>query len=102
MNDKALNLLGIARRAGKISIGHDACVTDIKSKSARLCYLSVAASDRLKDEMKHICEAFNTNIIVSKYTMEELGICLGSKKIAVITVNDEGFAKRIIELTRED
>lgn len=102
MNDKVLNLLGIARRAGKIAIGHDACVTEIKSENARLCYLSEAASQRLKDEMAHLCETFNTNIIVSKYTMEELGISLGSKSIAVITVNDEGFAKRIIELTRED
>lgn len=102
MNDKVLNLLGIARRAGKISIGHDASVTDIKGKKAALCLLSANASERLKDEMSHLCQSFKSAIIISSYSMEELGIALGSKSIAVLTVNDEGFSKRIIELTQEE
>lgn len=102
MNNKILNLIGIARRAGKVSIGHDASVTDLKSGKAKLCLLSSSASQRLKDEMAHLCEMFSSEIIVSAYTMEELGASLGTKSIAVLTVNDEGFAKRITELTREE
>ncbi len=102
MNDKILSLLGIARRAGKISIGHDASVTDLKCGKAKLCLVSVSASQRLKEEMAHICRTFKADIIFSAYTTEELGISLGSKAIAVLTVNDEGFAKRITELTREE
>ena len=102
MNDKVLNLLGLARRAGKLSIGHDAGVGDLKSGKARLCIISADASQRLKDEINGLCKRLDTKAILSAYTMQELGISIGSKSIAVLTVNDEGFAKRIIELTREE
>ena len=44
MNNKALNLLGMARRADKISLGHDASVASIKEKKAWLCVLLIGQS----------------------------------------------------------
>lgn len=104
MNDKALNLLGMARRADKISLGHDASVSSVKSKSACACVLSADSSQRLKDEMKNLCSFTNSDIafIESTYTMAQLGISMGTKTTAVFTVNDSGFAQRFIQLTRED
>ncbi len=102
MNDRLLNLLGMARRAGKLSIGHDASVNSLNSGKAKLCFLSVEASQRLKNEMDALCKKTNANIIFGSYTMQQLGLSVGAKATAVLTVNDEGFAKRIIELTREE
>lgn len=102
MNDKVLGLLGMVRRSGKLSIGHDAAVSCLKSGKARLCVLSGDASQRLKDEMNGLCRRLGTKIFLSSYTMEKLALSIGSKSVAVLTVNDEGFAKRIIELTREE
>ncbi len=99
MNDlKALNLLGLARRAGKISLGHDASEAQIKAGGAYACIVSGDASERLKNEMESLCSANKTKLIRTEYTMNELGMCLGSKMTAVLTVNDRGFAERFNEL----
>lgn len=98
-NDKILNLLGMARRANMLSLGHDACQTSADLGTAQTVIVSKDASDRLKEEMKHLCDKKKINIVVSDYTMNELGISLGAKMTAVLSVNDAGFAKRINELT---
>lgn len=50
MDDKALGLLGIARRAGRLSLGHDAAKGAVLAGRARLCLISADASDRLERE----------------------------------------------------
>ncbi len=65
MNNKALNLLGMARRADKISLGHDASVTSIKEKKAWLCVLSQDASERLKNEMSRLAKPARRNVRLS-------------------------------------
>jgi len=102
MNDKALNLLGMARRAGRISLGHDASVASINDGKARLCILSSDSSERLKNEMQTLCESKNSECAVCSRTMDELGAALGYKTTAVLTVNDRGFAERLTQLIREE
>lgn len=103
MNNKVSGMLGIARRASKLSMGHDASDEAIKQYKARLCIVAKDASDRLKEEFTYLCDNTNrkTSIIVTDYTMDEIGMCLGSKKTAVLTVNDLGFAQKIENLIRE-
>lgn len=102
MNNKALNLLGMARRADKISLGHDASVASIKEKKAWLCVLSQDASERLKNEMSRLCETGKAECTVIDCTMNELGASLGYKTTAVLTLNDRGFAERLTQLIREE
>lgn len=103
MENKVSGILGIARRASKLSLGHDAAETAIKDFKAKLCLVAVDASDRLKEEFTHICENTNgrTPLIITAYTMDEIGMCLGSKKTAVLTVDDLGFAQKTENLIRE-
>lgn len=103
MNDRVLGLLGIARRASKVSLGHDAVLSSIRDGSAYLCLMASDASDRLKNEFVSHCEKTNgkTTIIMTEYTMNEIGMCQGAKMTAVMSVNDGGFAQKITELVRE-
>ena len=103
MNDKFLSLLGMARRGGKLSLGHDAAISSIVKSSAKLCIISAEGSDRLKKEMTHACnfEDKNIPVLITKYSTLELSKAIGSKA-AVITVNDEGFAKALQEKYSED
>ena len=96
MNDKFLSLLGMARRSGKLSLGHDAAVGSVVRNKAALCVLSFEGSDRLKKEMAHACsyEGKNIPLLITDYTITELSAAIGSKA-AVITVDDEGFAKAL-------
>lgn len=98
MNDKFLSLLGMARRAGKLSLGHDAAIASIVKNSAKLCIMSKEGSERLQKEMRHACTFENKNIplLITTYTTMELSSAIGSKA-AVITVDDEGFMKALEE-----
>lgn len=99
MNDKFLNLLGLCKRAGKLSSGHDASFDSISKNKAKLCLLSFDASPRLKKEFEETVVYDNRNIplIHLTYTMQEIQMATGSRA-AVMSINDKGFAKKLIEL----
>ncbi|MGN0448125.1 MAG: L7Ae/L30e/S12e/Gadd45 family ribosomal protein [Acutalibacteraceae bacterium] len=98
MNDKFLSLLGMARKSGRLSLGHDAAISSVVKNQAKLCIISLEGSDRLKREMAHACNygGKNIEILNVKYDTLTLSKAIGSKA-AVITVNDEGFAKVLKE-----
>ena len=103
MNDKFLNLLGMARKSGKLSLGHDAAISSIVKNKAKLCIISFEASERLKKEMSHACsfEDKNIPVLITKYETLTLSKAIGSKA-AVMTVDDEGFGKALQERYNED
>ena len=103
MNDKFLNLLGMARRGGKLSLGHDAAIGSIVKNKAQLCIISSEVSERLKKEMLHACsfEGKNIPVLITKYETLTLSKAIGSKA-AVITVDDEGFSKALQQKYNED
>lgn len=98
-NPKLLSLLGMCRRAGKLSCGHDSAIGSVRSNNARLCLLSSDSSERLRKEIKRETEFDGRSIPLAVLfsTMEEIGFATGLKS-AVITVNDEGFAKAMLRL----
>lgn len=91
---KLLNLLGIARRAGKLSCGHDGAIDAIRARRARLCLLSSDAAARLQAEIRREAAFDGREIPVFTLhaAMAEIGHATGLRS-AVVTVNDEGFAK---------
>lgn len=88
----------MAIRAGKLSLGHDAAIGSIVRNRARLCIVSCEGSERLKNEMSHACtyEEKNIPLLITDYTILTLSSAIGSKA-AVMTVDDEGFAKALIQ-----
>lgn len=94
MNDKFLSLLGMARRSGKLSTGHDAVISSVVKNKAKLVVVSAEGSDRLKKEITHACSYGGKNIPVlfTSYSTSELSQAIGIKA-AVISLDDEGFAK---------
>lgn len=103
MNEKVFPLLGFARKAGKLSVGHDAAVSAIVKNKARLCLVCADASERLKKEMTHACsfDGKEIAVVLTDCKMEELSRSIGTKA-AVLTVDDEGFASRIQTLCNEN
>ena len=99
MNDPLLSFLGIARRAGQLSCGHDAAVEAIVKNKAQLCLCCSDASARLQREMNHACtyQGKAVDCFVIPYDMKLLSAAIGTKA-AVITVNEAGFAKKLCAL----
>ena len=98
-NPKLLSLLGMCRRAGRLSCGHDAAIGSVRSKSAKLCLLSSDSSQRLRKEIEREASFEGRDIPVKLMlsTMEEIGKATGLKS-AVVSVIDEGFAKTMLGL----
>lgn len=98
MQDELLGLLGIARRASKLSPGHDAAAASIKKNKSRLCLISSDASERLEKEFAYmIRDKENIRLIRFDYTMDEINFALGFRA-GVMSVDDDGFAKRICDI----
>ncbi|HCT15981.1 MAG TPA: 50S ribosomal protein L7ae [Ruminococcaceae bacterium] len=101
MNDSALNLLGLCRRAGRLSLGHDACKQALNGGRARLCIICSDASERLSDEISGIAQTKEIPVYDVKYSMLDIKQAL-SFKAAVFTVDDDGFAKPLIAKLKEN
>lgn len=95
MHSKILSMIGLARRAGKLSMGHDMALESLKKRKAKLIVFCSNVSPRLINEFEK--RNSNVPIIKSDITMDEVHFSVG-KKVGVMTVDDENFSKRLIEL----
>ena len=94
MNDSALSLLGLCRRAGKLRLGHDACKASLNAGTASLCVICSDASQRLNEEISALAKSAGVRAFDVSYTMLDIKNAV-SFKAAVFTVDDEGFAKTL-------
>lgn len=103
INDKLKGLFGLCRRAGKMSLGHDAVVTSIKKRKAYLAITCNDASDRLKREIQDECSFDGRNIkyIDAPFGTDELAFCISSKA-KVISIDDQGFAEKLVTIIMQD
>ena len=103
MNEKILSFFGLARRAGRLAPGHDAAIESIVKNKAKLCVLCLDASERLEREIRHACSYGGKNIPVIKsgFSAGELSKAIGTKA-AVVSVNDEGFSKKLLSYTESE
>lgn len=97
MDKNILNFLGIARRAGKLALGFDAAEESVNRKKSKLIILACDVSERTRKSAEKISEKGNVKIVCSDMPMESIGNAVG-KAVGIISVNDEGFAKRLEEL----
>ena len=96
MNNKIYGLLGLARKAGKISFGTQSCIEAIEKGKAKLVIIAEDCSDRTKKNFEDISNTANVPIRVIG-TIENISKCIGQNNKAVIVVRDENFAKEIIK-----
>lgn len=104
MRDKKyISMLGMARRAGKLSMGHDMAEKAIKGKKATLILFASDTSQRLYDEFSVTIDRYSKGLpsIRISETIDEIHFALGYKA-GVITVDDSNFSKRIIELINQE
>ncbi len=93
---KALNLLGMAMRAGKLVSGEELTVKAIQSKKVKLVLL---ASDAGKNTSKKVNNktSFYQIPCLDTFNSEELSRAIGKPRM-VIGLTDSGFAKKVEEL----
>lgn len=97
MNDKLLHFLGIARRAGKLSLGNDAAIEAMRKGNTELLLIANDLSPRTAGGIRSAAEDEEVAVVEVKATMDEISMALG-KRTGVIAVNDAGFAKKLLAL----
>lgn len=95
MNENDINLLGLCRKAGKLSVGHDSCKASVNSGKSKLIILSSDASERLFTEFEHMAALKHIPIFRIENTMEQINFAIGCKA-GVIAINDKGFASTLL------
>ncbi len=101
MNDKTLNFLGLCRRAGRLTLGNDAVVEEIKNGKARLVIVSGDISLNTEKKLRKVCNDYGVSCVKMKHSRDELSAALG-RFCATGAVLDEGFAKKLAQLISND
>ncbi len=96
MNSNALNLLGLCRKANRLSMGHDMCKGAITSGKAQICLVSADSSQRVFDEFSSLCQGREVPIFRVEPTIDEIHHLIGYKA-GIITIDDGGFAKSFLK-----
>lgn len=98
---KILNLLGLARRAGKLAVGQDNVFESCKQGRKILAITAKDISDNVLKSLQNAFEDGRAQRIEISADREELGCNLGIQgaQIAALDI-EEGFAKKILTLTK--
>ena len=97
---RALSMLGLCARAGKLVTGEKACVQAVRAGSVYLMLLDGAAGD---NAVKAVTQACDTHRVPLLRTGEfSLGDAIGKPGRMAAGVTDEKMANRIIELNQAE
>ncbi len=100
MNEKALSLLGLARRAGKLSLGFDPSVDAVIHGRSELILLCEDISERSRKKITDLAGRTGVKVISPDVSMNRMGMAIG-KTSGIISVDDEGFANKLIMLCED-
>ncbi|WP_188204757.1 YlxQ-related RNA-binding protein [Desemzia incerta] len=93
---KALNLLGLATRAGKLISGEDLTLKQVRSHQAKVVLIAKDASENTQKKISDKCQYYNIPYTV-QYSKAELSQAIGKGR-TILCLTDSGFAKKIREL----
>lgn len=96
-NQQWMSLLGLAYRARKIISGEELVLKEIRANRAKVVLLSKDASINTEKKITDKCQYYEVPV----YRVENrsvLGQAIGKEARVVVSVQDEGFAKKLISL----
>lgn len=95
-NNKALRLIGLATRAGKVITGIDLCQKAVKANKAELGIVTNETAQSTVDIFK------NTNVpLIYVESIEKLSRFVGKENRSVAVITDKGFAEVILKESEE-
>lgn len=95
-NDPVLSMLGLCRRAGRLSVGTEAVMTAIKRKKSRLVVIASDISPKTEKELRFTAKDTDLPIIRIPHPLLEVGHAIGVGA-GVVSVDDDGFAGAIVK-----
>ncbi|MHC5267944.1 YlxQ-related RNA-binding protein [Enterococcus sp. LJL98] len=94
--EKALNLLGLAMRAGQLVTGEELTLKDIRANKVRLVFIAQDAGKNTQKSIKDKSSYYKVPCF-DCFDSTQLSLAIGKNRM-VVGVKDQGFAKKIEEL----
>lgn len=95
MTDRILQTLSIASKAGMISSGESAVLSDIRSFKSYLVLIAGDASDGTRKKLTDKCIFYEVPYYTYG-TKESMAHAIGKDMRSFVSVNDSNFAEKII------
>ena len=92
--DKALSMIGLAQKAGKVVSGEFSTEKAVKTGKAVMVVVASDSSDNTKKMFSDMCKYYNVPIYFYS-DKEQLGHAIGKQFRASLAVADEGFRNTI-------
>ncbi len=102
MADRALNYLGLMRRAGKLEIGETATGFAVKDGKARIVCVASDASDNAVRRARGYLNGRRALYVELPYTKEELSHALGKSGCSMAACTDFGLSSALLKALAED
>ena len=101
MNEQQFsNMLGLAKRAGALVTGHDACLAQVRSGKAALALVARDTGANAMKKYHDKCKFYNVPLL-EVLDKNSLGQAVGKPHSAIVVVTNSGFAARIRQLAGE-
>lgn len=94
--DKQLNLLGMAVRAGRLITGEELTVKAIQRNEAKLVVVASDASDNTREKLTNKCKYYNVPLDIA-FTADDISAAIGKSR-SICAFTDKGFAKSYLNL----
>ena len=100
-NDPLLSMLGIARKAGKLSIGTEAARDAIRKRKSHLVIVAGDISPKSEKELRYA--ARETDIPIRRIQQDIFAVshAIGSKA-GILSVDDKGLAEAVLARCRDN
>ena len=103
MTSKALGLLGISLKAGKLEIGEEPVSAACAGYHAKVVLVASNAAENSARRAKQFSEKGKAPCVTVPFTKEELGWSLGRSSCAILAMMDNGLAASFLaKLAQED
>lgn len=89
------NLLGLARRSGKLARGNGEIRDLLHSNRCKLVILATDSGNAIRRDLTFLCEQYHVPCI-TLFTKQELGMATGSDAKAALALRDTHFASGIL------
>lgn len=96
---KAINLLGLAKRAGKLTTGTETVIGELNKGKIKAVILASDIQDNTAEKVDRVARRNNIPII-NLFTADELSKAIGKKR-KVLGLTDVGFTKALVNKINE-
>ncbi|MDC3414101.1 YlxQ family RNA-binding protein [Aquibacillus sp. 3ASR75-11] len=94
MSNKYLNLLGLAMRARKCTLGEENIVKDIQRQKAKIVLLANDTGKQTRKKLSDKCQFYNVPFYVVD-DRDTISQAIGKSGRVAIAILDDGFANKI-------